>query len=211
MFKLGNHVLLCGDATKEEDVKKLMREERADMVFTDPLYDMKIEEILLCFAICGKFADLQFWMGSDKQQIQLCHKHFDKFSHFFIFDFKVSVLISNKQCLYQHSVISKFGSNKTFNNLKDGFSTVLKIATDKTQKIHKIFRWSKKVELPLQFITHYSKQNDTILDIFGGSGSTLIACEETNRKCRMMEIYPSYCQIIINKYEELTGKKARKL
>jgi DNA modification methylase len=53
-----------------------------------------------------------------------------------------------------------------------------------------------------------SKENDTILDLYGGSGSTLIACEQTDRKCYMMELDPHYCDVIIKRWEEFTEQKA---
>lgn len=56
----------------------------------------------------------------------------------------------------------------------------------------------------------FDKKNEfkTVLDLFGGSGSTLIACEQLNRKCYMMELDPHYCDVIINRWETLTGDKA---
>ena len=69
----------------------------------------------------------------------------------------------------------------------------------------------KPVELNAWFLTKYSDSQDNILDLFGGSGSTLLACEQTNRNCYMMEIDPYYCQIIINRWEQFTGEKARRI
>ena len=69
----------------------------------------------------------------------------------------------------------------------------------------------KPVELNAWFLERYSSPNDNILDLFGGSGSTLLACEQTNRNCYMMEIDPYYCQIIINRWEEFSAKKAVKI
>jgi DNA modification methylase len=66
----------------------------------------------------------------------------------------------------------------------------------------------KPVELPERAITNSSKSGDTILDLFGGSGSTLIACEKINRHARLMELDPKYCDVIIKRWEEFTGKKA---
>ena len=68
-----------------------------------------------------------------------------------------------------------------------------------TQKPSKLASW---------FIEKYSNENDLIVDIYGGSGSTLIACEQLNRKCYMMELDPKYCDVIITRWETLTGKKA---
>ena len=61
------------------------------------------------------------------------------------------------------------------------------------------------------FLNKYSKENDNVIDLFGGSGSTMIACEQLNRNCYMMELDPYYCQVIINRWEEFTGKKAEKI
>lgn len=66
----------------------------------------------------------------------------------------------------------------------------------------------KPVKLVATAIQETTKENDTVLDVFGGSGTTLIACEQTNRKCRMMELDPHYCDVIIKRWEALTGQKA---
>ena len=68
----------------------------------------------------------------------------------------------------------------------------------------------KPVELPERAINNSSKAGDSILDLFGGSGSTLIACEKTKRKCYGMEIDPHYCDIIIKRWEDFTGLKAER-
>lgn len=67
--------------------------------------------------------------------------------------------------------------------------------------------YSKPVELCAKYIELYAKKN--VLDLFGGSGSTLIACEQLGRKCYMMELDPKYCDVIIKRWETLTGKKAK--
>lgn len=67
------------------------------------------------------------------------------------------------------------------------------------------------LELPARAIDLVTKNGEIVADPFGGSGSTLIACEQTNRKCYMMEIDPYYCQVIIDRWEKFTGKKAKKL
>lgn len=66
----------------------------------------------------------------------------------------------------------------------------------------------KPVELPERAITNSSKQGQIVLDLFGGSGSTLIACEKTGRSCYMMELDEKYCDVIIKRWEDFTGKKA---
>jgi len=66
----------------------------------------------------------------------------------------------------------------------------------------------KPVSLCAKAIENSSKAGDIVLDLFGGSGSTLIACEQLNRTCYMMEIDPVYCDVIVKRWENLTGQKA---
>lgn len=66
----------------------------------------------------------------------------------------------------------------------------------------------KPVGMIAEIISDFTNENDIVLDCFGGSGTTLIACEQTNRKCRMMELEPHYCDVIIKRWETLTGQKA---
>ena len=81
-------------------------------------------------------------------------------------------------------------------------------AREKTARIHPT---QKPVELHMQILEDFTKPNDVILDCFGGSGTTLIACNETGRKCLMMAISPDYCDVIINRYEKLMNEKAEKV
>jgi DNA modification methylase len=66
----------------------------------------------------------------------------------------------------------------------------------------------KPIALCARAIKSSSRENETVLDLFGGSGSTLIACEQLNRKCYMMELEPKYVDVIIDRWEKLTGEKA---
>lgn len=69
----------------------------------------------------------------------------------------------------------------------------------------------KPVKLLAKFIKNSSRENEAVLDLFGGSGSTLIACEQLNRQCYMMEYEPKFVDVIIKRWEEFTGEKAIKL
>jgi len=66
----------------------------------------------------------------------------------------------------------------------------------------------KPVGLFIHILNDFTETNELILDLYGGSGSTLIACEKLDRKCYMMEIDPAYCDVIVKRWEEFTGKKA---
>ena len=69
----------------------------------------------------------------------------------------------------------------------------------------------KPIALIANALLNSSQEGDNILDVFGGSGSTLVACEQLNRKCYMMEMSPKYVDVIIKRWEEYTGKKAVKI
>jgi DNA modification methylase len=66
----------------------------------------------------------------------------------------------------------------------------------------------KPIKLIARLIKNSSRQNEIVLDLFGGSGSTLITCEQLNRRCRMMEYDPRYADVIVDRWEQFTGEKA---
>jgi DNA modification methylase len=86
--------------------------------------------------------------------------------------------------------------------------SVWEIARPKVNKEHPTM---KPIELITRSINNSSRMNDLVLDGFGGSGSTLIACEQTKRKARLVELDPKYCDVIVTRWENLTGLKARLL
>ena len=99
------------------------------------------------------------------------------------------------------AIIGKQNPNKGFE--KELYSKCYSGRKDKENKLS----YSKPVELCAKFIKLYSREN--VFDLFGGSGSTLIACEQTGRKCRMMEHNPHFSDVIIKRWETLTGEKAK--
>ena len=66
----------------------------------------------------------------------------------------------------------------------------------------------KPIALAEWFFERWGKQNDLVVDLYGGSGTTLVACEKTSRHCRMMELDPAYCDVIVKRWEEFTGNTA---
>ena len=91
------------------------------------------------------------------------------------------------------------------------WSGLLREGNRKMELKERVHPTQKPVGLLINILNDYTDVNMNILDLYGGSGSTLIACEETNRNCYMMELDPYYCQVIINRWEEFTGKKAEKI
>lgn len=109
---------------------------------------------------------------------------------------------------YQHEPIF-YTWTKKHNFFGKGYNTTI-WEFDKPRKCD-LHPTMKPVALIAHAINNSSQKGDIIVDIFGGSGSTLIASEETERRCYMMELDPHYCSIIINRWEQLTGRKADKI
>jgi DNA modification methylase len=95
------------------------------------------------------------------------------------------------------------------NIIRKRLGSVWSIGKDRTTEY--MHPTQKPVELAQTAIDNCTQFNDRVLDLFGGSGSTLIACEKTNRKCFMMELDPYYCDVIIARWEKYSGKKAELL
>ena len=237
MFQLGNHRLLCGDATKREDVERLMDGQKADMVFTDPPYNvnysgcgvqtsnqimndkMGMEEFNSFLA--GAFSNyktfskggaaLYICHGDGKPMVRVAFEtNFNKF-------FKQSatiVWVKNVASMgYQHYRGKHEPILYGWNDEKSPFygdrkqTTVWEVKRETNYK----HPTQKPVELIERAINNSAKREDIVLDLFGGSGSTMIACERLNRKCYMMELDPKYCQVIIDRWENYTNQKAEKI
>jgi DNA modification methylase len=204
-FQLGEHFLICGDSTDPAVVNELFLHGKPDIVFTDPPYDMDYNLIEKCFENIQGVGGVQFWMGADKQLIKLAAKFDKEFTHFFVHDYINATMISGSQPMQQHNLIAKF-RNKKMKNHRDGFSTILKVQTNRIKKEHDLFNMGKNIELPGAFIKHYC--DSCVLDLFGGYGSTLMAAEQLNKQCLMIELNPYYCDLIIQRWEKQTNKKA---
>ena len=238
LWILGDHRLYCGDATKKEDVDLLMDGQKADMVFTDPPYgvnyegghfhsgDVKIKrkrkkllnddnaEIYDKFlsaiipfvdgAIYTWFADLKGYDVYNAIINNNCEIHALIIWH------KTNATYSamNAQYKQRHEPCLYFKpKGKTLKWCgKSTENTIWELKTDGKNKLHPT---QKPIELAIKAISNHKANN--ILDVFLGSGSTLIACEKTNRKCYGMEIDPHYCDVIVKRWEEFTGKKAERV
>ncbi len=110
---------------------------------------------------------------------------------------------------YQHEPIL-FTWTKTHKRKKNGAFQTSLWAVDKPRACD-LHPTMKPIEIPECAILNHTDKGDIVADMFGGSGTTLIACEKTGRKCRMMEIEPSYCQVIIDRFEKFSNKKAVKI
>ena len=236
IYQLGNHRLMCGDSTKIEDVEKLMNGQKSDMVFTDPPYGVSYEgglnkkkkqqiknysitENELYYFLYDVFVNAKL-STKDKSAIYVFYatKTTKEFINAFIDsglkqrsiiawykqgggfgDFMAHYMNAYEPCIY--------GSNGESVNWYGASNekTVWEMDKEKKCDLHPTM---KPVELVSRAIKNSSKQEDGVLDLFGGSGSTLIACEQLNRNCYMMELDPKYVDVIIERWEKFTGKKA---
>jgi len=266
IYQLGEHRLMCGDTTKKEDVAKLMDGKKADMVFTDPPYNvnykgqgkqtknhiqndnMKDDEFERF--LTDSFANFKgavkegaglyvFHSSSTQSQFERCLAKTGldvknqliwnkpssalgwgdyrwKHEPFFYCGVK-----GNKTQFYgdrTHSTVWDF--QKTDRQLlawaqrmkrleQQGKTTIWSMARDNINEY--VHPTQKPVELIVYAIHNSSKSGDIVLDLFLGSGSTLIASEKTKRTCFGMELDPKYCDVIVQRWEEFTNQKARKL
>ena len=122
---------------------------------------------------------------------------------------KQSIVLNRADYNYQHEPIMFGWKNKHIFYGKGQFATTSVWDFDRPTK-SKEHPTMKPISLIGEILLNSSKENDIVLDLFGGSGSTLIACEQLNRKCLMMELDEHYCDVIINRWEQFTGKKAVK-
>lgn len=217
---LGKHRLMCGDSTSVDAVDKLMNGDKADMVFTDPPYNIdyqgvkdKREKIKNDKMPDTEFVDflIQSLMGCEVMYV-CCSWHY---AHLFreaminIARKPKAMIVWNKvnpaqhldKYFKQHEIIFYYGDYGGHKTLRGDVWTL------KRQK-NTVHPTMKPVELIEMAMTDNPSKH-IVYDGFGGSGSTLIACEKTGRSCRMMELDPKYCDVIVKRWEEFTGQKAR--
>ena len=225
IWQLGEHRLMCGDSTSIDAVEKLMNGEKADMVFTDPPYgvDYKginndsrdgLEELLSSafsnYFLTSKSGASIYVFHSDKCA-DIFHKCFREHFHFssMIIWNKNSLTLSrtdyqskHEPCLYGWM---KSGTHSFYGDRKR--TSVWDIFKERVEG----HTTPKPIEVIEKALSNSSKSGDLVTDLFGGSGSTLIACEKTNRKCFMSELDPHYVDVILARWEKYTGKTATRL
>jgi len=225
LWQLGDHRLLCGDSTSEADVAKLMNNQKADMVFTDPPYGVEykgiknddrtglselLEKAFYNYHKNTKLGASIYCFHSDRCA-DIFHIEFRKHFHFssMIIWQKNSLTLSqtdyqsiHEPCLYGWN---NKGSHSWFGDRKQ--TSVWQI--DKQNL--KGHTTPKPIAFIEKALKNSSKSEDIIIDTFLGSGSTLIACEKTNRNCYGLELDPKYCDVIIKRWEDFTGQTAKLL
>lgn len=224
VYQLGRHRLICGDSTDVNVIDRLMDGVKADMVMTDAPYGINAVgdngEVGANFGIAqkGKYTKIIADDTTETAQqaynilSQICDKLILWGGNYFL-DF----LPSSDGWL----IWDKRGESGIRNTFADGemawcsFHTPVRIyhqlwngmirEGEHEKRVHPT---QKPIRMLSEILQDFTNEGDIILDVFGGSGSTLIACEQLNRKCYMCELDPKYVDVIIERWENLTGKKA---
>lgn len=225
VWVLGKHRLMCGDSTSIDAVEKLLNGAKIDLVFTDPPYGveyqsnmrtktqkfdmLKNDDAFLDIAPVIEATTKGWVFVWTSWKVQ--HKWIDLFESF---GYPSNIVIWHKpgggigdlkktfSSDYEVALVWHRGAELCGKRI----GSVWKIAKDGASTY--VHPTQKPVELSEEAIDKTTKNGASVLDLFGGSGSTLIGCEKTNRKAYIMELDPKYCDVIINRWQTLTGKEA---
>ena len=236
IWKLGEHRVMCGDSTKLEDVQALMNGQYADILITDPPYNVDytgktkdklkiqndkmsdegfrefLKDTFLNADSVLKDGGVFYIWHADSEGYNFrgaCHDVNWNIRQCIIWN-KNSMVIGRQDyhwkhepCLYgwKEGAAHYWGSDRKQ-------TTILNFDRPTRSKLHPT---TKPIELMEYQIINNSKANEIVLDLFGGSGSTLIASEKLHRKCNAMELDEKYCDVIIERWEQFTGLKAEKI
>lgn len=266
MYRLGDHVLLCGDATDLNALKTLMGEALADLVVTDPPYNVAIsnsdgktianddmsdrafraflfEAFQSAIEVTKLGGAAYIWMAPS--EIDACIESFERAGWLYkqlLIWIKNSFTLGRQDYQWQHESCVygwKPGAGHYFSDsrrestvhddqkqieqmslkecrllLKEIFedkgipTTALRYDKPRRDDEHPTM---KPIPMIGEHIKNSSRIGEIVLDTFGGSGTTLIACEQLGRRCRMVELDPVYCDVIVDRWEKLTGKRAVKI
>ena len=233
LWVLGNHRLLCGDSTNVQHVERLMGGEKADMVFTDPPYGVDYDGgTTLRKKLAGDHDESIY--AKVLPMLVLAAKDDAAFFIWFAMSFSAAVsaavsaagLVERKTIIWNKN-LAQFGALSA--QYKDKYEPcIYAFKKGHTPKwfgpTNEVSVWDisraaknefhptqKPVELSERAIGNHTLAGMALLDLFLGSGSTLIACEKTNRRCFGLEIDPHYCSVILSRWEQFTGKEARRV
>ena len=230
LWVLDDHRLLCGDATKPADIERVLAGGLADMVFTDPPYNVDYEgKTAAKLKISGDAQGRQFQdflriasgniLAVTKGAIYICmssselHTLYRAFTeaggHWstFVIWVKHHFTLGRSDYQRQYEPIL-YGWREGTDHFWCGARDQGDVWFIKKPVANHLHPTMKPVELVDRALRNSSKSRDTVLDPFGGSGSTLIACERSGRQARLIEMEPKYCDVIIRRWQEHTGQEA---
>lgn len=240
VYQLGNHRLMCGDSTKKEDVEKLLNGVKADLLFTDPPYNVSMESKSKDVLKSDNYSHIENDdLSEDEFKIFLqsvfvnANDSLKDDASYYVFscqggDSELMMMMMREcgiRCRhqiiwvkdapvfsmgrldydYKHEPIL-YGWKKKHNFYRNGQQD--KSVWEFKRTANKLHPTMKPVELIVNALMNSTKKGNIVLDLFGGSGSTLMACEQTERINYSMEFDPHYVDVIIQRWENFTGKKA---
>ena len=219
VWQLGRHRLMCGDSTNKENVLHLLDGERVDMIFTDPPYNVAFN------GRSGKFDvikndnlsndEFSAFIDGTIEAIKMVNAPIHYIWCNWAFYGLLQEKLDYKACIVWAKNV--FGMGKGYRHQHEfclfngNIDESIKNETDLWQikKDHKyVHPTQKPVELSYRAIGNHSGVQ-TCLDLFGGSGSTMIGCEQRGVRCYTMELDPKYCDVIVKRWENFTGEKAQ--
>lgn len=235
LILLGEHRLLCGDSTQLEDVRRLLDGQRADAVITDPPYAIYGSSTGLSESITDDKIVRPFFKAAlrsaEEATRQFAHVYVfcDWRSWPSWWEVARGLHLAPKNCLVWDKGSSGMGNNWAntheligfFVNMpeqkvmsghrKTGMRPVLSpniIRANRVAGAERRHNAAKPVDLLAHLLEHATEPGELVVDLFGGSGSTLIACEDNDRRCALMELDPGWCDVIVQRWEEFTGQQA---
>lgn len=236
IWVLGEHRLMCGDSTKASMIQELLSGEKVDLYITDPPYnvayeggtkdaltilndemdddsfrDFLVNAFMAVDSVLKEGASFYIWHAdSEGYNFRYAVKHCGWLMKQCLIWEKNAMVLGRQDYQWKHEPCLygwKAGaSHNWYSDRKQ--TTVLEFNKPNRNAEHPTM---KPIELFAYQIQNSSRKGDIVLDSFGGSGTSIIACEQLNRKCYMMELDPHYCDVIVARWEKLTGKTAQKL
>lgn len=228
IYQLGRHRLMCGDSTDEDDIAELMGDRKAELLLTDPPYginavhkdgkvhgdsnngiikntkvyapiigDDTTDTARKSYEIAKEYTDNQVIFGgnyfTDFLLPSRCWVVWDK---------------QNGEGSFADAELAWTSFDRVVKLYQFMWNGLIREGSRTVEGKTRVHPTQKPVGMLANIIKDFTEENDLILDCFGGSGSTLMACEQTGRKCFMMELDPHYIDVIIQRWENLTGEKA---
>lgn len=235
IWVLGEHRLMCGDSTKASMIQELLSGEKVDLYITDPPYnvayeggtkdaltilndemdddsfrDFLVNAFMAVDSVLKEGASFYIWHAdSEGYNFRYAVKHCGWLMKQCLIWEKNAMVLGRQDYQWKHEpCLYGWKAGASHNWYSDRKQTTV-LEFNKPNRIAE-HPTMKPIELFAYQIQNSSRKGDIVLDSFGGSGTSIIACEQLNRKCYMMELDPHYCDVIVARWEKLTGKTAQK-